>query len=100
MKDDLSAGVAGYGEAEGICGARRGHPRAAVGMAQVAEVLQGSVVRNEFVFTWPRAAGSAEAAAQRQAVGKRPANREGSLLGEKVRTSHDRSILVPACRIV
>lgn len=98
MQENPFSSIFGHGKSDRIGGTLGRHAAAAAGVAQVAEVAQHGIVgRKVFAIG---AAAAAEAAAQRQPVRERPADREGSFRREEKRTSHSRPILVPAPKIV
>jgi hypothetical protein len=100
MQDNALACVRGHRKADGIGAAVRRHTRAAMSVAQVAEVAQSGVIRSDFSFFPAGTASPAEARAQRQPAWERPSHGETLFFREKVRTCHNGFILVAARGIV
>src|SRR5260370_2833463 len=94
MQEDPVSAVPGHGESNGISAAHGRHASAAASVANITELSQGSLIRQELSLAGP--ASAAEPAAQRQTVWERPADRENLFRGKEVWACHSRFILVPA----
>jgi hypothetical protein len=77
VEQDFIVRVLGNGEPDGVSPAFGRQPAAGIGMTEVAEIAQRSIIGGEFSSVG--AARPAEAGAQRQPIRERPCDRETSL---------------------